>query len=190
MWIMTGSGQSKFQVCQQLFTYPFINVMTEVLKWKQESAWTMSSSQLPWFNQTQYGHFHLICGWEAGVNSISLTDLTGGQFFLFWWGFGSDGMRVKWRYCFHSGRKKRQEESDNTACPVLITVLVYNQNPGIDSDAGPQGVKGWVGDGFWGREPTIAQTTLSARSASRIVNLRYNTQSFVAGGQDTWALFV
>lgn len=45
-------------------------------------------------------------------------------------------------------QEKRQEESDNTACSVLITVLVYNQNPCIDSDAGPQGVMGWVGDGF------------------------------------------
>lgn len=35
---MTGSGQSNFQVCQQLFTYPLINVVTEVLKWKQQSA--------------------------------------------------------------------------------------------------------------------------------------------------------
>lgn len=182
----TGSGQSAFQVCQQLSTYPSMNVMTEV-----QSAWTIPSSQLPWFNWTQYGHVHFICGWEGGVNSISSTDLTGGQFFLFWWSFGSDGMRVKCRYCLHSGRKQgRRSQTDNTLCPVLITVLVYNQNPCIDSDAGPQGVMGWVGDGFWGRDPTIAQTTLSARSASRIVNSRYNTQSFVAGGQNTWALFV
>lgn len=58
-------------------------------------------------------------------------------------------MGVKCRYCFHSGRKEgRRSQTDNTLCPVLITILVYNQNPCIDPDAGPQGVMGWVGDGF------------------------------------------